>query len=184
MDAVGLNNLENLLSWYALFTRPRQEDRAASNLKVRGIPVLAPKLKPRRGSKHCHPLFPNYIFACFNAKSTLHKIRFTRGVSYVVGFGGKPAEIADEIIDEICSRMDSKGIVTGMKVMQPGAPVVIQAGPWRDFQGVFEQEFSGPERVRILLTTVAYTLRIEVSKSVIKCTPPGATTGWDAFKAC
>jgi hypothetical protein len=34
----------------------------------------------------------------------------------------------------------------------------------RDFRGVFEQELSGGERVRILLTTIACTRRFEVSK--------------------
>lgn len=168
MDVLSSNGSESLLSWYVLFTRPHQEDRAANNLRAWGIHSLIPKLKPKKGSKQCRPLFPSYVFAQFDATTKLHTIRFTRGISYVVSFGGKPAQIANEIIGEICSRMDGKGIISGASGMAPGESVVIQSGPLRDFQGVFEQELSDHERVRILLTTVAYTLHIQVSKSLVR----------------
>jgi transcriptional antiterminator RfaH len=155
---------EESTSWYALFTKPRQEDRAVENLTAWGLPTLAPRVRVQAGSDRCKLLFPGYVFARFNVTSMAHKIRFTRGIAYIVSFGGTPARVGDEIIAAISWRMNNQGVVTLGKYLQPGDAVAIETGPFHDFQGVFEQELSDGERVRILLTTVAYSARIEVSK--------------------
>jgi transcriptional antiterminator RfaH len=153
---------EDSLSWYALYTKPRQEDRAAENLSAWGVSSLSPKMKARGGSSFFAPLFPGYIFARFDVNTMLGKIRFTRGISHIVSFGGQPAALANEIVDAIRSRIDSKGIVKQANQFQPGDAVVIHSGPMRDFEGVFEGEISSSERVRILLKAVAYSARVEV----------------------
>jgi transcriptional antiterminator RfaH len=163
-------------AWYALATKPRQEDRAVENLEAWKIPTLAPKLDARAGDRR-KLLFPGYIFACFDIATKAQKIRFTRGVSYIVGFGGRPAEVADEIITAISFRIGKNGSVALDGNFQAGDPIVITSGPLQNFQGVFEQELSDSERVRILLTTVAYTARIEISKyDLKKQSPIGART--------
>jgi transcriptional antiterminator RfaH len=150
-------------AWYAVFTKPRQEDRAAGNLKAWDVPTLVPKIiEPKKN--YLHPLFPCYIFAYFDARTMLHKIRFTRGISQIVSFGGRPANVSEEIIAAITSRMDNKGVVSTIMHLQPGNPVFIHSGPFQDFYGIFEEELSDAERVRILLTAVSYTARIEVYK--------------------
>jgi transcriptional antiterminator RfaH len=154
-------------AWYAVFTKPRQEDRAADNLKAWNIPIFAPKIKDHRRRNCLRPLFPCYIFAYFDVRTMLHKIRFTRGISQIVSFGGRPADISEEIISAITSRMDSKGVVAMTKHLQLGEPVLIQSGPFRDFYGIFEEELSDSERIRILLTAVSYTARIEVYKYAV-----------------
>ncbi len=156
--------------WYALATKRCQEDRAIENLIAWGIPTLAPKLDVQ-GCAECQKpklLFPGYIFAHFDLLTMVHKIRFTRGVSYIVSFGGRPAEVADEIIAAINQRMDRNGMVTLDKRLEPGDAVIVTSGPLRDFQGIFEQELSDGERVRILLTTVTYTSRIQIDKCNLK----------------
>src|SRR5689334_16613864 len=81
--------------WYVVHTNPKQEERADSNLRAWGVETLHPKLKTRRFNEFTgaptvttKPLFPRYIFAKFNAREQLAKISFTRGVHYVVSFGG------------------------------------------------------------------------------------------------
>lgn len=157
--------------WYALAVKPRQEDRAADNLKAWEIPTLAPKVDV--GVAGCRKLlFPGYIFARFELAHMAHKICFTRGISYIVSFGGKPAEVADEIIAAICNRIRNDGAISLGRSLRPGDPVVITAGPLRDFEGVFEEELSDGERVRILLDTVAYTARMEISRyNLRQCSP-------------
>jgi transcriptional antiterminator RfaH len=154
----------DLQSWYVLFTKPHQENRAVENLSAWGVEALAPKLKAREGTNVLHPLFPCYVFARFNPAVMLPKIRFTRGISYVVSFGGIPAIVPDEIIEAICQRMDNTEVVREMETLRAGDSVVIESGPLREFRGVFEEELSDNERIKILLTTVAYSARVEVSK--------------------
>ena len=94
----------------------------------------------------------------------LHNIHFTRGVAYVVSFGGVPAPISDELIGEIYARMDENGIIRDATALHPGDEVVIRSGLLRDFVGVFERELPGTKRVQILLHTVAYSAHIELSR--------------------
>ena len=159
--------LDESLSWYALATKPRQEDRAVENLTAWGIHTFVPKLDARDGQRQ-KLLFPGYIFARFNIVTMAPKVRFTRGITYIVSFGGKPAAVADEIISAISARIDKTGTVTLGQSLQLGDPIVITSGPLRDFQGIFEQELSDRERVRILLTTLAYAGHVEISKQEVQ----------------
>jgi transcription antitermination factor NusG len=98
----------------------------------------------------------------------LHNIHFTRGVAYVVSFGGVPAQISDELIAEIYTRIDENGVVIrNMTALNPGDHVVIRSGFLRNFVGVFERDLSGSERVQILLHTVSYSAHVEMSRSEV-----------------
>jgi transcriptional antiterminator RfaH len=151
-----------MLSWYAIRTRPRQEERALENLIYWGIETLAPRLEGNPARHHSH-LFPGYIFARFEGFQMLHNIRFTRGVAYVVSFGGVPAPINDELIAEIQVRMDKTNVIRNENALSPGDKVMIQSGLLRDFVGVFERNVPSAERVQILLRSVAYSAHVEVS---------------------
>ncbi len=155
--------MKPLLSWYAVRTKPRQEERAVENLTSWGVATLAPRLEGSNGRRDSH-LFPGYIFARFDGLSMLHNIHFTRGVAYVVSFGGIPAPISDEMIGEIYARMDENGVIRNTSALNPGDEVVIQSGLLRNFVGVFEREVPGTKRVQILLHTLAYSARVEVSR--------------------
>lgn len=150
-------------SWYAIRTKPRQEDRAVENLTYWGIATLAPKLKGNNGLRDSH-LFPGYIFARFNGTEMLHNVHFTRGVAYVVSFAGVPAAISDELINEIYARMDETGTIRNTAALSPGDKVIIRSGLLRDFIGVFERDLHGSERVQILLRSVGYSARAEVHR--------------------
>jgi transcriptional antiterminator RfaH len=151
------------LSWYAIRTKPRQEERAVKNLVSWGVETLAPLLEGSDRRRYSH-LFPGYIFARFEGLKMLHNIHFTRGVAYVVKFGTMLAPISDELIAEIYARMDKKCIIRNTNALNPGDNVVIQSGLLRNFVGVFERDVPGAERVQILLRCVAYSAHVEVPR--------------------
>lgn len=161
--------------WYVLHTKPKQEERANSNLAAWGVETLHPKLKTRRHNEFTgvptyitQPLFPRYLFAKFNAREQLSKILFTRGVHNVVCFGDSPASVSEEIIDVIRDRIDHNGVVKATDDLKPGDRVVISAGPLRNLTGVFEREVKGNDRVMLLLTTIGYQGHIVVGRDLIK----------------
>lgn len=161
--------------WYVVHTNPKQEDRAYSNLRCWGVETLHPKLKTRRVNEFSgalsyitKPLFPRYIFAKFDARQQLAKISFTRGVHYVVSFGGQPTPVEEDVIKILSSRIDDNGFVKLGDQLKPGDKVVIQAGPLRDFHGVFERELNDNERISVLLTTISYQGRVVVSRDVLE----------------
>lgn len=155
-------------AWYALHTKPRQEQRAAENLAAWGVEALAPQLRLKSNPVFPQFLFPGYIFARFDASRMLPKVRFTRGVWYVVSFGDEPAAIAEEVIAELRSRLDERGFVRKLNPLRCGDVVRIESGPLKDFLGVFEEDLPHNERVRILLKTVGYSAHVDISRFNVK----------------
>src|SRR5262245_27779122 len=100
------------IRWYVVRTKPKQESRAEQNLHAWGVEVLAPKVHGVRYSRSSNgvshpvmPLFPCYLFARFDASTLLAKLRLTRGIHSVVGFGEYATPVDDAIVDIIRSRI-------------------------------------------------------------------------------
>jgi transcriptional antiterminator RfaH len=120
------------------------------------------------------PLFPGYLFARFALNGLLHKVRFTRGVHSVVCIGGDPAPVDDRLIEIIATQADEAGFVKVGADLEPGAKVLIQAGPFKRLTGIFEREASAADRVKILLDCVAFQARVEVERVHVKALTEGA----------
>ena len=161
--------------WYAIHTHPRQESRAEENLKAWRVETFFPRARGCRFNKFTgepsyfiKPLFPRYFFARFALSSLLHKVRFTRGVHSVVCIGSDPAPVDDRVIEIIATQADEVGFVKVGADLEPGAKVLIQAGPFKRLTGIFEREVSAADRVKILLDCVAFQARVEVERRHVK----------------
>jgi len=159
--------------WYAVRTKPKEENRADYNLRSLQVQTFAPKLKQRRTSGSgdgytIKPLFPPYIFAHFNALSQLHKVNYTRGVQKVVSFAGCPISISDEVINLIREKADDDGFVCLYEELKPGDKVRINSGPLQSLVGVFQRNLSDKERVEILLNTISYQSHLVVDREMVE----------------
>jgi transcriptional antiterminator RfaH len=155
--------------WYAIHTHPKQENRAESNLQAWNVKTFFPRIRDCRFSEFTDepsyfikPMFPGYIFARFAPNSLLHKVRFTRGVHSVVCVGSGPALVDDRVIEIISARIDDSGFIKIGADVEPGARVLIQAGPFKGLMGVFERKASAADRIRILLDTVYFQAHVEI----------------------
>jgi transcriptional antiterminator RfaH len=167
--------MKDTTRWYVIHTHPKQEDRASSNLRVLGIPIFNPKIKERRYNQFVYtptyitkPLFPSYIFAQFRIDNIYHKVRFTRGVHSVVGFGEGPTSIDEEIISLIRSNIREDGFVRIDEGIRPGDRVMVKDGPLKNFAGIFELEMKDTDRIRILLETVSYQAHVDIERDMVK----------------
>jgi transcription elongation factor/antiterminator RfaH len=165
------------LSWYAIHTHAKQEDRADENLQAWQVETFAPKLRARRSNAYARtptyftkPLFPRYIFARFKSDEFLHKVRYTRGVVSVVGIGSNPSPIDDQVISIIKSQSDAHSIVKFRDGLEVGNEVVINDGPMRGFTGIFERSMKDSDRVMILLNTVSYQSHIVIERELVRKT--------------
>jgi transcriptional antiterminator RfaH len=161
--------------WYAIRTHPKQENRAESNLQAWNVETFFPRIKDCRfneftgePSYFIKPLFPGYLFARFTFNNLLHKIRFTRGVHSVVCIGSDPASIDDRVIEIIAAQIDATGFVKIGADLEPGAKVLIQAGPFKGLTGIFERETSAADRIRILLDCVSFPARVEIERKLVR----------------
>lgn len=164
--------LVDVSRWYAVHTKPKQEDRVDDNLRAWKVETFSPKLKQYRSSRYTgertyvtKPLFTGYIFARFEAVSMLHKIFFTRGVQSVVCSDGVPVPIPDDVIELIQSQVREDGYIRIGEKFKPGDKVMIKEGPFKSWVGIFEREMKDQERVMILLALASYQGRIIIDRA-------------------
>lgn len=99
------------------------------------------RIRAGKRTTRLEPLFPGYLFINIDPSDPLWgKLRSTRGVLRVVGFGGKPVPVPDEVIEYIHGGLTAVEEQGGLK---KGEKVEIQEGPFRGVEG-----FSRPTMVR------------------------------------
>ena len=104
-------NYSEQYPWYAIRTRSNHEKITALGLKGKGYEPYVPayhvqRRRSERVIKSDHPLFPGYVFCCFDVKHRL-PILITTGVVSIVGFGGEPAPIPDHEIEAVRAALRS-----------------------------------------------------------------------------
>lgn len=157
--------------WYAIQTKPCQEEVVAEQLRQRGVEVFLPKRRQRRvmwgvEREEVRPLFPGYLFGRFCLAEKYRAVRWAVGVRDVVRSGEVPLPVDEEIIRMIRERMDGRGyVVIGPR---PGEAVEIVEGPLRGLRGVLEAEVGDGERVLVLLTAIEYQARVMIERSALR----------------
>jgi transcriptional antiterminator RfaH len=161
--------------WYAIYTHPKQEKRAESNLRAWGVEAFDPLVRERCFRTYSsapayvtRQMFPRYIFARFSVRDLLHKVCFTRGVHSVVSFGGEPGPVDDDVIELLRARMGKDGLVEIAEPLESGDTVQIKSGPLANFIGVLDGKINGEQRVSILLATVSYQARVLIEREVLQ----------------
>ena len=155
--------------WFAVQTKPRREELAATSIRGAGLDVLLPK--SRRRAEPPRPLFPGYVFARFCPWRCLDAVRYSRGVLRVVSSGTMPLPVPDETVSELRHRMNTDGfIMLTPPSFQPGDQVVVHQGPLQGLLGRVEHEWDGGRRVMILLGCLLHSQTV-VDKS---CLAPAA----------
>jgi len=160
--------------WYAVYAKVNEEVWAANNLREAGLEVYLPRYAKRRS--HARkvdfikaPLFPRYLFAQADVDlGERPMMAYAKGVEYVVGFGGRLAVVADDIIDELRAREGQDGLIsmTGHPEFTPGQRIRVRDGALLDNIGVF-QSVSDDQRVFILMNILGGQVRTSLPISAI-----------------
>ena len=159
--------------WYVIQTKPKKEEEATSYLSTKGLEIFNPHIETfssrnQKVLREIKPLFPNYIFGRFDLDRNYPLVRWARGVKKILGFGGYPVPVSEEVIEVIQGRTDSDGIVRRISHFEPNDVVRIKSGPLKDLLGIFERWVSDDERVRILLNLIGYQPAVELHYSMIE----------------
>ena len=154
------------MNWYVIYTKPSCEDSTALHLRNADVEVLNPKIRIKKYLRGKYlsviePLFKNYIFACFDNERHNRMIRFTRGVKYIVG-KENPVVVPVEIIRTISEHMGEESIITPVPdQLSKCDRVLVKEEPFANFNGIFEREVPGRDRIIILLEALGSQLEIE-----------------------
>jgi len=143
--------------WYAMRSKPKKEDFLARQLESYNVEIYYPRIlaqavNPR--ARKFQPFFPGYLFVHVDLDLiNTSTLRWMPGASDLVGFDGEPASVPDLLIAALKRQMDQYNTSTRdlIKSVQSGDPVLIQDGPFKGYEAIFDVRLSGGERVRVLL---------------------------------
>lgn len=163
-----LQELNEVLIWYLIHTKPRQEPLAVENLERQGYSCYLPTLKLQKVLRAqlrvvTEPMFPRYVFVAgdshFQTKGA-SVIRSTIGVHEMVHFGNKPAVIQFELLKAIFERQRAQQH-SPTPVFQAGDKVRLTSGPLAGLESIYETQ-SGEERSMILLNLLSRPTKLQV----------------------
>jgi transcriptional antiterminator RfaH len=157
--------------WYAIHTKPRQEEHAAEHLRHQEFEIYLPKIKQAhryrgRWRHRIEPLFPRYLFIRLDLESdNVAPIRSTRGVSKLVSFSGLPATVPDSLIDALVQSADPDTELHHPEatLFETGTAVTIVDGPLEGLQAIFKAH-DGEARSIILLELLGKTQQLTIDR--------------------
>src|SRR6266481_2903418 len=100
--------------WYVVYSKPRREEFAQTQLHRKGLEVFFPRLAPLRcqsRQSQCVPLFPNYLFVRLQLPEEYNYALWSPGVKTIVSFNGAPAPIDEKIINFLQQQSSPEGII-------------------------------------------------------------------------
>src|SRR5215470_15602418 len=138
--------------WFAVQTRPMHEQRVKLSLIQKGYQCLVPMYRQMR--KWCYrfvevdlPLFPMYVFCCATP-SLVGKAIATQGVTRLVAFGGRTAEIEIPEIEALQLLAQSNLVREPWMYLPDGTTIQVETGPLAGVRGKY---CSGDNKHRIVI---------------------------------
>jgi transcriptional antiterminator RfaH len=160
-------------AWFCLRTQPKHEHIAATHLRrYEQIEVLNPRVRYARATRQgpiwvTEALFPNYLFAKFDWKTSLNRIHYSNGVSGIVHFGNRWPTIPEAVIEELRRLVGNEGIHDLGERIREGETVTIAGGTFHGLEAVVNRVMPGRERVTVLLDFLGRQTTVEVSANSI-----------------
>lgn len=159
--------------WYVVQTKPANEERVKGNLLNQEIETFLPLLGTYEYShgnmvQRIKPLFSSYLFARLDLMLHYYRVKYTRGVSKILGSGDGPIPISEKVIETIKGRIGEDNLVKLEDDFHEGDLVQVTSGPLKDLVGVFQKRMSARGRVKILLSLIGVDVPVQLSKWQIK----------------
>lgn len=161
-------------SWYLVYTKPRQEETALTNLARQGYGVYLPKVRQtrkRQGRRTAvvEPLFPRYLFISLDAQTdNWGPIRSTLGVASLVRFGHEPAKVPDDLVTFLQKQEGEGGLhVWAEPTFEAGDRVSVAEGVFQGYKGILLAKTSR-ERVVVLLDILGKQVRAQLPSAQLE----------------
>jgi len=144
--------------WYVAHSKPRNEELLWKQFCLRNFESYYPCIKvqtvnPR--ARRVQPYFPGYLFVHVDLELVGRSIlEWIPGGVGLVSFGDEPAFVPDSLIYAIKQQIEKLMMVSGENPipLRKGDNIVIHNGAFKGYEGIFDIQLSGTDRVRVLLS--------------------------------
>ncbi|OGU63083.1 MAG: hypothetical protein A2V66_09360 [Ignavibacteria bacterium RBG_13_36_8] len=128
------------INWYALYTRPRHEFKAAqqlANIKLEYYLPTTTKLKQwsDRKKKVTEPIFRGYIFIHCDERGRLDALQ-QNSIVKTISFHGKPAIVPEWQIENLKKLLEGNPDIIVSDQIKEGAKIKVVSGPFKDVEGI------------------------------------------------
>lgn len=120
--------------------------------------------------REIEPVFPGYVFVRLDLERDGLHLRRLHGHVGLVQFGGTPAWVAEELIEEFRQRESRRGylVCRPEPVLRERDRVRIVSGPLRGSIGIFLRYAHSAERVCLLLEMMRLQPMVEVPAAAVE----------------
>ncbi len=168
--------------WYAIHTYSGYEENVASNLRQRIetmdmeekiFNVLVPKekkIKIKNGKRKVseEKIFPGYVLVeMVVTDDSWYVVRNTPNVTGFIGTGTTPTPISQEEIDVLLKRMNVEE-PEFMVDIEPGTPVTISDGPFKNFEGKVSEIDRERGKVKVFVSMFGRETPVELDFLQVK----------------
>ena len=161
------------VAWFCLRAQQKHEHLAARHLQqMLEVEVFHPRLRfarPFRQKKVwvTEPLFPGYLFARFDWRESLCRVRCAPGVQNVVHFGNRWPTVPDQVISEIRNAVGPEELRVVLDEITPGDEIQIVGKLFQGLRAIVTQVMPGRQRVAILMDFLGQQTTLEISAHAV-----------------
>ncbi len=163
-------------TWYALYTKSRNEKKAHSALVSSGIDSFLPLIKnlkqwSDRKKWVEEPLFRSYLFVHI-FPSDYYKVLNTFGVVRYITFEGKAVPVPPQQILAIKQYINAEEILPErVRDFEAGDKVEIFRGPLKDLSGNLIR-VQGKQKVKIEIESIGHSITLTIPQSYLRIIDP------------
>ena len=176
LSAINIINAveQGVISWYVIHTKPRQEQRALTNLEQQGYQCYLPMItleKLGRGRLNVvkEPLFPRYLFICLDNSrhgENWAPIRSTIGVSSLVTFGSTLAKIDAGLIALLQAQQDDLSAAPE-RLFHQGEVLLVSDGAFAGLEAVYQMQ-SGDNRAMVFIELMGKMAQMKIALASLR----------------
>lgn len=165
----GIPRAEPGVAWFCLRSHPKHEHIAAQHLRrMENVEVCNPQVRYTRSTRRgpvvvTEAMFPTYLFARFDWRTSLNRVHFATGVSGIVHFGDEWPTVPPSVIAEIRRSFHHEELCHVANEPQIGEEVEIAEGAFRGIQAIITRVMPGSQRVLVLLELMGRHTAVELS---------------------
>lgn len=162
--------------WFLAQVRPNADGLARRNLERQHFTTFQPlerrtRVKAGKFIVENRPYFPGYLFLSYpSAAAPWSLVNSTYGVSRLVSFAGKPAQVPEAVMVQLLAICDPNEVMAISQQLVPGTQVEIAAGAFANFMGEIERVTPNC-RVMVLLDFMGKQTRVNLSASDVRISP-------------